>query len=53
MSLNSKCEFHSVQLDFLIILKISQKDNYHMISPVCVIYDTNEFVYKIEVDSQT
>ena len=39
------------------IIKLSEstKDKYHMISYICEILknDTNEFIYKIETDSQT
>ena len=44
-------------IEIIILSDISQreKDKYHMISLICRILknDTNELIYKIEIDSQT
>ena len=47
-----------MELEIIILSKISQtkKDEYHMISLPCGIFkknDTNELIYKTEIDSQT
>ena len=36
-----------------VILGQKEKDKCHMISLICRIYDTNEFTYRTEIDSQT
>ena len=36
-----------------VILSQKEKDKCHMISLICRIYDTTEFTYKTEIDSQT
>ena len=44
-------------LKITILSEVSQreKDKYHMISHICRILknDTNELIYKVEIDSQT
>ena len=46
-----------IDLEIVIQSEVSQteKDKYHMISLICEILknDTNELIYKIEIDSQT
>ena len=46
-----------IDLEIIILSEVSQteKDKYHMISLICRIYknDTNELIYKTEIDSQT
>ena len=46
-----------MDLESVIQSEVSQKekDKYHMISLICRIYknDTNELIYKTEIDSQT
>ena len=46
-----------MDLEIIILSEISQKerDKYHMISPIYGIFknDTNELIYKTEIDSQT
>ena len=46
-----------VELDIIILSEVSQKekDKYNMISLLCSILknDTNELIYKTEMDSQT
>ena len=46
-----------MDLEIIILSEVSQteKDKYHMISLICGILkkDTNEFIYKTKIDSQT
>ena len=46
-----------MDLEIIILSEVSQteKDSYHMISLICGIFkkDTNELIYKTEIDSQT
>ena len=42
-----------MDLDIIILRSQTEKDKYHMISLMCGIYDTNEPIYKTEIDSQT
>ena len=46
-----------INLEIIILSEISQteKDKYHKISPTCGIWkkDTNEFIYKVEINPQT
>ena len=46
-----------MDIEMIILREVSQteKDKYHMISPICGILkkDINELIYKTETDSQT
>ena len=46
-----------MDLEIIILAKVSQKekDRYHIISFICrnLKYNTNEHIYKTEIDSQT
>ena len=44
-----------MDLEIIMLSEVLDKDIYHMLSLTCGIYksDTNELIYKIEIDSQT